>query len=259
MDEIMSSEENGFPPFPVKETKVRLAEWLREKAKDAGAQGFVLGLSGGVDSSVVAALARLAAGDSVLGVIMPCNSSESDEEHARLISKRFGIVTEYVDLSRAYGVLKQSLPPGSRIAEANLKPRLRMLTLYYFANLNNYLVLGTGNKTELMLGYFTKYGDGGVDLLPIAGLYKHQVRELARDLLVPEPIISKPPSAGLWEGQTDEGEIGLSYDDMDRILMALEKGGTKDVDGSKLAKVKAMMERSRHKKRMPEIFEPRFL
>ena len=256
MAERMSGD--GFPQFPVKETKIKLVEWLREKQKEAGASGFVVGLSGGVDSAVVAAFARLAAGDSVLGLIMPCNSIEADGEHAMLVAKRFGMATEYIDLSRAYGVVRQSLPPGSKMAEANLKPRLRMLTLYYFANLNNYLVLGTGNKTELMLGYFTKYGDGGVDLLPIAGLYKHQVRELARDLLVPEPIISKPPSAGLWEGQTDEGEIGLSYDDMDRILMAIDKGATKDIDGAKLARVKAMMEKSRHKKRMPDIFEPRF-
>ena len=234
----------------------RIAEWISEKVGESKAGGVVVGLSGGVDSSVVAALAKLAVGDKVLGLIMPCQSIEEDTEHAHMLAKKFKIKTEFVDLEPVYKRLKQSLPPGKGIADANLKPRLRMLTLYYFANLHNYLVLGTGNKSELMIGYFTKYGDGGVDLLPIAGLYKHQIRELAGILGIPDVIIKKPPSAGLWKGQTDEGEIGMTYDELDRTLQAIEKNETRGIDPEKLGKVKNMIKISEHKRKLAEIFRP---
>lgn len=238
------------------DVRKRLVRWLKEKAGEADAGGAVLGLSGGVDSSVVAALAKEAFGSNVLGIIMPCNSSGEDMEHAKMVAKKFGIETRTIDLGDIYGVLKGRLPPGNKLSDANIKPRLRMLSLYYFANLHNYIVLGTGNKTELMIGYFTKYGDGGVDLLPIAGLYKHQVRELARLLSVPDVIISKPPTAGLWPGQTDEGEIGMLYDELDVVLAAIEKNDTKGQDEAKLKKVMDMIKKSGHKRRLPEIFEP---
>ncbi len=236
--------------------KDRIAEWLRTKAKEAGAAGAVIGLSGGVDSSVVAALAKEAFGEKVIGVIMPCDSKEEDAEHAKELAEKFGIKTEFVDLQPVFERLRQSLPPAQGLAPANIKPRLRMLTLYYFANMNNYLVLGTGNKSEAMIGYYTKYGDGGVDLLPIAGLYKSGVRDLARVLGIPEAIIAKPPSAGLWSGQTDEGEIGMSYDELDKTLMAIERGETGGIDPPRLEFVRKMIEKSKHKRSMPEIFEP---
>jgi NAD+ synthase len=233
--------------------KGRMSAWLQENVKSAG--GAVIGLSGGVDSSVVAVLAKMALGDNVLGVIMPCNSKDEDTEHARMLAQRFGIKTEFVDLDHAFKTLKQSLPAGKGVAEANLKPRLRMLTLYYFANLNNYLVLGTGNRSELMIGYFTKYGDGGVDLLPIAGLYKSEVVELARVLGVPDEIIKKPPSAGLWAGQTDEAEIGMTYDELDSILQAIDKNETGGIDSEKLDRVRSMIKESEHKRGLAAIFE----
>jgi NAD+ synthase len=238
------------------ELKGRIVEWLKRKAGEAGARGAVVGLSGGVDSSVVAALAKEAFGDSVIGVIMPCGSVDEDAEHARAVAGQFGIKTEFVDIKPVFDMLKQSLPPGKGIAAANLKPRLRMVTLYYFANLNNHLVLGTGNKSELLIGYYTKYGDGGVDLLPIAGMYKSDVRELARMLGIPQEIVKKPPSAGLWSGQTDEGEIGMSYDELDETLRAIENKDTGGIDPARLEKVSQMLEKSEHKRRMPEIFEP---
>jgi len=152
-----------------------ISKWIKEKVKEAGAEGVVFGLSGGVDSSLTAALAKKALGDKVLGLLMPCHSDPTDLEHARLLATKFDIETEYVDLGPVFDSLMASLPRGSDLAVANLKPRLRMATLYYFANSCNYLVAGSGNKSELTVGYFTKYGDGGADLLPLGDLLKCQV------------------------------------------------------------------------------------
>jgi NAD+ synthase len=239
----------------LKKIRFRIEDWIRMKVKEAGADGAVIGLSGGIDSSVVAALAKGALGDNVLGVIIPCHSRDEDSEHARMVAEKFGIECERVDIGPVYDRLMASLPKAGGIAPANLKPRLRMVTLYYFANMRNYLVLGTDNKAELMTGYFTKYGDGGVDLLPIASLYKREVREMARILSVPDEIITKPPSAGLWEGQTDEGEMGITYDELDSILQDLESGNLKSADPAKLKKVRGMISRSEHKRRLPDIFK----
>jgi NAD+ synthase len=227
-----------------------ISEWIKEKVREAGAEGVVLGISGGVDSALTGALAKKALGDKVLGLFMPCHSNPTDLEHARLVADKFGIKTEYVDLSPVFDRLMASLPRGSDLAVANLKPRLRMATLYYFANSRNYLVAGAGNKSEITVGYFTKYGDGGADLLPLGDLLKSQVRELARELGVPEEIIGKPPSAGLWPGQTDEGEMGITYDELDRTISAIEKGDTSGCDEAILERVKAMMAASEHKRQL---------
>jgi NAD+ synthase len=144
-------------------------------------------------------------------------------------------------------------PKARKLVQANLKPRLRMITLYYFANKLNYLVCGTGNKTELSVGYFTKYGDGGVDLLPIGDLLKRQVRQLARELKVPEYIITKAPTAGLWPGQTDEGEMGITYPELDDILERIEKKRRQVIAKKKLEKVKKMIKCSEHKRVGPNI------
>jgi NAD+ synthase len=225
-----------------------ISAWIKEKVREAGAEGIVLGLSGGVDSALTAALAKKALGDKVLGLLMPCHSDPTDLEHGKLVAERFGLETTYVDLGPVFDRLRASLPRGDDMAVANLKPRLRMTTLYYFANSRNYLVAGTGNKSELTIGYSTKYGDGGVDILPLGDLLKSQVRELARELGVPQEIIAKPPSAGLWPGQTDEGEMGITYDELDRTISAIEKGDTSDFDEATLERVKAMMAASRHKR-----------
>jgi len=229
-------------------TAERISSWIRERVEEARAEGVVLGMSGGIDSSLTAVLAKKELGDGVLGVIMPCHSNPTDMEHARLVAAKFGIETEYVDLTSVFDRLLEALPPGDRMAEGNLKARLRMAVLYYFANSRNYLVVGSGNRSEIKCGYFTKYGDGGADILPLGRLLKKQVRELARELGIPEEIIVKPPSAGLWEGQTDEGEMGISYDELDSILVAIESGDTSECNQEALARVRAMVAASQHKR-----------
>ncbi len=227
----------------------KISDWIRERVEEAGAKGVVVGLSGGVDSSTAAVLAKRALGDGVLGLIIPCHSDPTDIEHARLVAAKFGIETEYVDLTPVFDRLLDALPQGSRLARGNLKPRLRMATLYYFANNLHYLVMGTGNKSEIKVGYTTKYGDSGVDLLPLGDLLKTQVRELARELGIPEEIIAKPPSAGLWEGQTDEGEMGITYEELDRVLLAIESGDTSKCNPEALELVRGMIAASEHKRK----------
>jgi NAD+ synthase len=164
------------------------------------------------------------------------------------------MTTETIDLAPVNDLMAKVLPEGNAMARANLKPRLRMMTLYYFANSRGYLVAGTDNKTESFTGYFTKYGDGGVDILPISHLLKRQVRAMARALGVPEEIITKPPSAGLWEGQTDEGEMGITYEELDTIIAGIESGHTESLDPALVEKAKRMHASSEHKRRLPPSF-----
>lgn len=231
-----------------------ISGWIKEQIEGAGARGAVLGLSGGVDSAVTAVLCKRVT--DVVGLIMPIHSDPLDEEYASLLAKEFDIQIRRVDLSPVYDALVKVLPDPTGLPVANLKPRLRMATLYYFANRENRLVVGTGNKSEIMMGYFTKYGDGGVDIMPLGGLLKRQVRELARELGIPPRIIAKPPSAGLWAGQTDEGELGITYNELDQILTALESGGTLDFDPQLADRVKRQMAETKHKRVPIPIFEP---
>ncbi len=232
----------------------KISSWIKQKIHESGSKGIAVGLSGGIDSSVIAVLSKKAAGENVIGVIMPCHSNPKDTEHAKLLANKFGIKTETVDLLPVYEKMLSSIPEKeSKIAKANLKARLRMATLYYIANAHNYLVAGTGNKTEIMIGYFTKYGDGGIDMEPIGDLYKTEVRKLAKDLEIPDEIIDKPPSAGLWEGQTDEDEMGITYEELDNILEAIEKDETEKIDKEKLEKVKEMIQKSEHKRHVPPV------
>ena len=233
-----------------------IAAWLREQLAGAGADGLVLGLSGGVDSATAAALGVRAIGSQrVLAVLMPCHSQPEDARLARLVADTFSIPTLTVDLDGAYDALTAVLPPSDHpLAAANVKPRLRMITLYYLAQSRNYLVLGSGNKTEILVGYSTKYGDGGVDLLPMGDIYKTQVWELARELGVPRPVVERPPTAGLWPGQTDEGEMGITYAEIDAILAAWDRGEEPDQPPESIAKVRSMVARSEHKRAMPPAF-----
>ncbi len=229
--------------------------WLRAYAQDAGMEGYVVGLSGGIDSTLSAALAVRAVGaERVLGLLLPCHSQPEDAEFARLAARSLGIETVTVVLDSAFDALLAALPQGSPLADANVKPRLRMTALYHVAQSRRRLVLGTGNKSELMIGYFTKYGDGGVDVEPLGDLYKTEVRELARRVGIPQPIIERPPTAGLWPGQTDEGELGITYDELDAILLALERGEEPAAAPEKVARVKALVALSEHKRRMPPFF-----
>lgn len=237
----------------VGELAERLVLWIREKVLASGRKGVVLGMSGGVDSSVVAVLCQQAFPQSTLGVLMPCYSSQEDEQHALAVARKFSIPTKTVVLDSVFDTLLKVLPDDAadpaagRLARANLKVRLRMLTLYYFANQLEYMVVGSSNRSELAVAYFTKYGDGGVDIMPLGSLVKVQVREIASFLGIPQEIIDKPPSAGLWPGQTDEGDLGFSYDELDRYL----------VTGKASDKVKKKIESMRaagdHKRQPPPL------
>jgi NAD+ synthase len=232
----------------------RISRWVREQVEAAGAAGALVGLSGGIDSAVVAVLAKRAMGDHVLALLLPCHSHGEDERDALLVADTFGIRRERADLSAVYDVFLHQLPDGGEMCLANLKPRLRMTALYYFANKLNYLVLGTANKSERLMGYFTKFGDGGVDLLPLGDLTKSQVRKLAKELEIPPRIMDRPPSAGLWAGQTDEEEMNIRYEDLDRILIAFEKREEAKFSKTQVGYVKGMIARSRHKRSLPPIF-----
>lgn len=251
----------------------QISEWLRDHLEASGAERFVLGLSGGIDSAVVCGLATRGVGaDRVVGVMMPSSSNPDDLESARKVAQAFNVKTLTVDLTGATSALMETLPTSAdvtsalgtgspvsaeaeQLAHANIKPRLRMTTVYYVSNLCGGIVLGTGNKSEAMIGYFTKYGDGGVDLMPIVNLYKHEVREVARVIGVPQSVIDRPPSAGLWQGQTDEDEIGLTYDQLDEALMAIESGNTSSVDAEVVTKVQRMIDRSQHKRDAVPVFK----
>jgi NAD+ synthase len=247
----------------------KIALWMRSQLSSAGARGFLVGLSGGVDSAVVARLAQMAAPGAVTGVLLPCHSDPQDDVHARSVASHFSLPTMRIDLSASYdllaaeaqaalGVLPESVrsvtpadPLRGRVPLANIKPRLRMTTLYFIANSINYLVAGTGNRSELAIGYFTKYGDSGADLLPLGRLLKGEVREMAKELGVPGPVIDRPPSAGLWIGQVDEDEMGFTYAELERYL----DEGPQAVSPALAMRIERLTRGSDHKRAMPPIPE----
>jgi NAD+ synthase len=233
-----------------------ITHWIRHQITMAGAAGAVLGMSGGLDSSVVAALCKRALGDDVYGLILPCHSDPSDRADALMVAESLDITTETVDLGPVFDLLVSALPEGGRLPVANLKARLRMIVLYYYANEHSRLVVGSSNKSELLTGYFTKYGDGGADLLPLGGLLKTQVQDLARALPIPSGIIDKQPSAGLWEGQIDEGEMGVTYEELDRAILVLQGMESDDPDDEMLDRVRQMISRSHHKRAPIPKYEP---
>jgi NAD+ synthase len=209
----------------MEELAQKLVLWIEKQVQIAGCKGAVLGLSGGIDSAVVAVLCKKALPHNTLGVMLPCHSSPSDITDAQVLASKFGIETTTVILDAIYDSLIAAVSFSNtadekvqNLARANLKPRLRMTTLYYIANQLNYLVIGTSNKSELTVGYYTKYGDGGSDIIPMGNLVKSQVRDLAAYLEVPQQIIDRSPSAGLWSGQTDETEMGITYDELDNYI-----------------------------------------
>lgn len=237
-----------------------ICKFIKEYVDKSNANGVIIGLSGGIDSSTVAFLCKRALGEKkVFGLIMPEKgvTREEDVEDALSIADMLGIEFKIIEINEILDALKRKLGEGNKIAEANLKPRIRMTINYYFANNMNRLVAGTGNKSELMIGYFTKYGDGGVDFLPIGDLYKTEVFKLAEYIGVPERIIKKKPTAGLWVNQTDEDEIGMSYEELDEILKAIEKGQRRGDD--KFKRVEILVKNSKHKREMPPIARVRHL
>ncbi len=231
-----------------------VVEWLKNKVETSHTNGILVGLSGGVDSAVVGNLIYKACGSNALGVILPCKSGESDKLDAIKVAQKSGMDYVVVDLTQIHEILLNQINKVDntnassdvlRLTDANLRARLRMSVLYGLANKRGYLVAGTDNAAELLTGYFTKYGDGGVDILPIAHLKKSEVYKWAEYLRVPEEILKRDPSAGLWEGQTDEDEMGVSYDEIDAYL-----------DGKKIStdaqnRIETLNKNSEHKRNMP--------
>ncbi len=236
------------------EEKIQLTvEWLREIVKNSGTKGILVGLSGGIDSSVVAHLIKRAFPENSLGVILPCKSSEKDSVDGKLSAEAAGLKYIRLDLTETHqlllGQINQEMEPfeteNHRLTDANLRARLRMSTLYGIANNLNYLVSGTDNAAEILTGYFTKYGDGGVDLLPLAHLTKREVYEWGRILGVPQSVLDRAPSAGLWDGQTDEDEMGTTYDMIDDYIEG------KAVPEKDRLIIERLNSRSEHKRVMP--------
>jgi len=245
----------------VEEYVDEVTEFVVESVEEAGADGVVVGLSGGIDSATASALAVEALGEeNVHGLVMPSEVSDDEnmsdaEKHAR----DFGIEYDIVEIQPVVDKFLEGYGIDDDEAVGNLAARVRMCYNYLVANSENTLVLGTGNRSELLVGYYTKYGDGGVDILPIGGLYKTEVREVARSLGVDEDIIEKPPTAGLWEGQTDEEELGATYDELDDFLRAYidegvsveEAAEAADITVETARRLEGMYRVSEHKRKTP--------
>jgi NAD+ synthase len=210
------------------EVERRIVRFIKGYVGDSGVEGIVLGLSGGVDSSTVAALSALAIGGSrVLGLMLPEKETRNiqDIKHAGLVAKKFKIKTETIDVTDTLETFYKSAPifnPKDKLSKGNVKARTRMIYIYYYANRLNMLVVGSSDKSETMMGYFTKWGDVAADISPIMDLYKTQVRKLAQHLGLPKEIVSKPASPNLWPSQLAEDELGMKYEQLDLVLYGLE-------------------------------------
>lgn len=246
----------------------KIVDFIRSEIHKAGVNGAVIGLSGGIDSALTAALTVKALGkENVLGIHMPESGLTplEDSEDAKKLADLLGIEFRTIDISGTISSIMDSVPDSEladRLCKGNLKARVRMSLLYFHANQMNRIVMGTGNKTEILLGYYTKYGDGGVDLEPIGGLYKTEVWELSRKIGIPESLVAKKPSAGLWAGQTDEGDLGISYLKLDKALDMLEQHKdpqtiltSLDISSEQLNSVLNRIEKNRHKRTSPPIPE----
>jgi len=242
--------------------KINLSvEWLRQQVTNTGTRGLLVGVSGGVDSALCSFLIKKAFPEDSLGVILPCNSNPQDKEDALKVVEVCGLKNLEIILTDIHAALFDQVENilsatnidglNMKISKANLKARLRMSTLYSVANALNYLVVGTDNAAETYTGYFTKYGDGGVDILPITNLTKREVRQWAQEIGVPLEIINKPPSAGLWANQTDETEMGTTYDMIDDLLEG------KEIPEKDRLLIERLHKCSQHKRELP-ISPPKF-
>ena len=206
----------------------KLTRFIKDYVEKTRAKGIVLGLSGGIDSCTIAVLsANAVGGNKVHGLMLPEKEThnETDIKHANLIVNKFNLTSQLCDITPVLEAFYRSIPvfdPSEKVCKGNIKARARMIYLYYYANKLNLIVCGSSDKSETMMGYFTKWGDVAADISPIMDLYKTQVRKLAQHVGIPKQIIEKPPSPALWPGQTAEGELGIRYETLDLILYGLE-------------------------------------
>lgn len=254
-----------IPELDMEKSVDNICNFIKDKVSEIGAEGLVIGLSGGIDSSVVAYLCARAVGrDKVLGLILPSKTnSPQDMEDAVKVAEELKLKYKTLYIDDALKDFTKMCPECSenKLANGNLMSRMRMMILYYHSNSMNRIVAGTGNRTELLVGYFTKYGDGGVDILPIGDLYKTEVWQIADYLGVPKSIIKKDPTAGLWPGQTDEKEMGIKYEDLDEILylmidecLSAEKVAERlQISEKEVLRINKMVNSSKHKLELPPI------
>jgi len=258
-----------FPGLDVGKAVDTIHNFIKSKLEESKADGLVIGLSGGIDSSLVAYLCAHAVGsDKILGLVLPCDTTSSEDvKDAVKVAEELGIKYKILNIDPLIKPFPKLCPRCSKsnLANANLKARIRMILLYYHSNAMKLIVAGTGNRTELLVGYFTKYGDGGVDILPIGDLYKTEVREVADYAGVPKKIIEKAPTAGLWTDQTDEEELGIKYELIDKILcLMIDKGisieevsNQLEIPYEEVLRIKKMIESSNHKLSSPCIVKLR--
>ncbi len=219
-----------------------LVKWLKTEVDKTGSKGVIIGISGGIDSALVAAIAKDAFPYNSFGVIMPISNRPNDQEDGIELCEAIDLEYTIIELKHEYELMSEKLKLSNNLTKANLQARLRMTTLYALAQEKNYLVLGTDNYAEYYLGYFTKYGDGGCDLLPIVHLQKSEVFKISELLKLPNSIINKAPSAGLWDNQEDEEELGFTYNNFESFIK------NKKLDNEIVTKIIKQHQNTQHKR-----------
>ncbi len=251
-----------FPPQVLE----GILDFISTTVRESGAEGVVVGLSGGIDSALVSRLCAEALGnDKVVNVFMPSSTTpDGDRDSTEAYSSSIGSSYRVVPIQPMVDSFDSVLDMEDRLSRGNVMARCRMIILYHIARNENLLVMGTGNRSELLMGYFTKHGDGACDALPLGNLYKSQVRDLARHLSLPQSIIDRPPSADLWEGQSDEDEMGISYELLDLILRGIRDGssfeelaGISTLPLERVIEIESRVEANRHKRHGPPMPEQR--
>jgi NAD+ synthase len=246
------------------ETKTRICRFIKEYVENAGAKGIVLGLSGGIDSATIGALSSLAiGGENVLGLMLPENENfdQKDVDDAKVVAEQFHLETQVCDMSNALNGIYGTIPvfdQSDKLCKGNIKARTRMIYLYYYANKQSRIVCGSSDKSETLMGYFTKWGDAAADIAPIMDLYKTQVRKLAITLGISKELAQKPSTPALWPNQLAESELGIKYEKLDLILLGLERFMSPEQVAEELCIEKALVDKvksrwlaNEHKRRMP--------